>query len=815
MPARPPETIRQYRVEDKLGEGSSGAVYRAFDTHLERAVVVKVLHRQGGADGTERLLEEARLASAIEHPNVCAVYEAGEADGRPYLVMQYVPGRTLQDLLAGGGLAEPLALSLGVQVAAGLAAAHRHGVLHRDLKPSNVIVTDDGVAKILDFGLARRSGGPGLDAPPRPGRAGTVDSSRFGTTAYMAPEQFVMRRSTEQSDVWALGVVLFQMATGQHPFWVPALDTNRLIEAVQSLPVPSPVALRPGLDPAFAEVVLRALAKQPADRYGGAAEVRDALRTLARARDAAFAAPGEAAVPAPPAEGERAAGGLFSAIADRLLPARSGAAAPANALAVVPFRDDGSEPAPPYVGFALADAVAARLAEAPGLIVRPPRALRATAGADAAAGPVEAGRLLAAAWVLTGQFARADGGLHLAWRLLSVEDDAVVVGRTLRVETDDLVAAQDRLGDAVWTALQASGALPIAAPPTLRPAAAVDEADLPDDLAEDYLEARALLDSQARRSSPRADLDGARGAFGRVLERAPDFAPAHAGLGLALVRAVRYGYEGVGALLVAQRHLERALALDPSNIEATVYRAYTRLWRGEKERVRQDVQYLLQTAGADAEVHVGAGVVLHRDGLLDESVAAFSAALRLNPALGPRVYNLRARVHLYRQRPGPARRDLDRGLALEPAHTLLRVTDAVWHLRHGSPDRALAGLEGVVADNPDLRLAWPTLALARLRAGDADGATALMTDELLAQAAADGEMAYRVATFFAAAGDADEAHHWLRKTVYLGNHNAPWFLANPDWAAVREHAGVRQTLAEVARTQRRLRERWRRVLADR
>ncbi len=804
-----PDTIRQYRLDGKLGEGSGGAAYRAFDQHLRRTVVVKLLH---AADPTDRLLEEARLASSVDHPNVCAVYEAGDLDGQPYLVMQYVPGRTLQDLLASGPLSTPLALSLGVQIADGLAAAHRHGVLHRDLKPSNVMVTDEGLAKVLDFGLARRTS-PDADEPPAPGPAArrpSVVSSRFGTTAYMSPEQFATRRSTEQSDIWSLGVILFQMATGQHPFWAPSMDQARLSAAIQTGAAPDPARVRPEVDAGVAAVIRKALARQPEERFRYASEVRDALRTVARTLDPDQAT-APAPIPAPPAEAALERGGLLSALADRLLPGRV-APPPSGAVAVLPFADVGEPPGPAYVGFALADAVATRLAQAPALQVRPPRAFRSAR--HPSSDPVEAGRQLAAAHVLTGQFARSEAGLRLSWSLASVTDAVVVQGGVVEVGASDLVEAQGNVSDAVWHALQGSDALPIAPVPENRPQA-VDEGGLPDARIEDYLAARSLMDGQATQSSPQSYLTQAIEAFERVAAAAPAFAPAQVSLGVALTRYVRFGYGGVGHLLAAQRHLERGLSLDPLNIEAKLYQAYTLLWRGEKERARQDVQHLMRTASQDAEVWIGAGVVLQLDGLLAEALGALGTALRLRPAIGPRVYNLRARLHLYRQDPGAARREIERGLSVAPGHTLLRTTDAVWHLRHGDLGWAVGRLEEVVADDPELRLAHPTLAIALHRAGEPDAASALVTDDLLALSAADCEMAYRVATYFAVVGDDAAALDWLRKAVYLGNQNAPWLGANPDWAPTRARTPeVERVLQELSDAQPALHARWRRALHD-
>src|SRR6201996_6621926 len=209
-------TIKQYELVRRLGAGGSGIVYFANDTLLMRPVVLKVLKR--GMVSAEQMrttvLREARMASAIEHPNVCAIYEVGEEGEESFIVMQYVPGQSLDKLIARGPSSIQLVLSVGIQIADGLSAAHSLGIFHRDLKPANVMLTDGGLIKILDFGLARRlrpdqtefdpSGPASKRTVPLPGATYTA---RGGTIAYMAPEQFVTGQSSVQSDIFALGLI--------------------------------------------------------------------------------------------------------------------------------------------------------------------------------------------------------------------------------------------------------------------------------------------------------------------------------------------------------------------------------------------------------------------------------------------------------------------------------------------------------------------------------------------------------------------------------------------------------------------------------
>ena len=249
------KTIEHYEIVRRLGAGGSGVVYLANDTLLQRPVVLKIL--RAGLMSAEQLrttiLREARLASAIEHPNVCAIYEVGESSEGGYIVMQYVPGQSLDQLIAKGPANLQLVLSVGIQMADGLQAAHALGIFHRDLKPQNVMLTDGGLAKILDFGLARRlhpedaSFDPAKPALAKDASVAATYTARGGTIRYMAPEQFVTGQSSVQSDVWALGVILYELVSGRHPFARPDAEDFQVIRAIQFSDPPDLSEIVPGI----------------------------------------------------------------------------------------------------------------------------------------------------------------------------------------------------------------------------------------------------------------------------------------------------------------------------------------------------------------------------------------------------------------------------------------------------------------------------------------------------------------------------------------------------------------------------------------
>jgi serine/threonine-protein kinase len=810
------KTIEQYEIVRKLGAGGSGVVYLANDLSLQRPVVLKILRT--GALSAEQLrttiLREARLASAIEHPNVCAIYEVGETGDEGYIVMQYVPGQSLDRLITRGPAVLQLVLSIGIQIADGLQAAHALGIFHRDLKPQNVMLTDGGLVKILDFGLARRlppedtSFDPSKPALSRGASVAATYTARGGTIRYMAPEQFVTGHSSVQSDVWALGVILYELTSGRHPFARPDAEDFAIIRAIQfSEPFDIAEIVR-DISPELKSVIATCLEKTPGARYASAADVREALKTIMKAMQIETGViPGDAAanLPVSAAEQEMRNTGFLSMLAERFREPTVDRNAQ-NSLIVLPFTNLGATEAAPLYGFALADAIAARLARIPGLVIRPSSTLMQFSIAQM--DPLQVGQKLLVSFVLAGSFLRSDEGFDLNWQLLDVGTRSVRSGGAIRVASLDLVAVQTEISNEVFASLHGlpAGDQMDAARPAPR------DASLPGPVSEDYLQARAMLSSFMVRTGSRADLDRAEALFTEVTAKDPQFAAGWCGLGIAELQYVRHGFGGQIHVMHARRAFDEALKLDPTSTEANLYRIYMLLSRGEKESARHGVANLLASAANDWNVHMVAGMALRGDGMYDEALQQFSRALKLNPASAPILYNHRARVYHYQNQIELAGDELEKGLALEPRHPLLRTSAGYQQMRLGNLEEAIRILESVVRDDSSLRIAVPTLALCYVQVGNREQAAALLKDDTMAAAEADSEMAYRLATYFAVEGDSSEALHWLRRAIYLGNENYPWFQKNPSWNNLRTNADFDRILDDLKRGFRKNQKTWKRLL---
>ena len=282
------KTLGPYTIREKIGQGGMGTVYVGEDPRLLRRVAIKILPARQfeGAAEPQRFLHEARMASAISHPNICTIYDVGQQASWYYIVMEFVEGQTLREVLQQRRtLPEREAARIGAQIAGALTAIHARGIVHRDLKPDNVMLTPEGVVKLMDFGLARPAASP---APPQShGKksTGSVDTSQStfeGTVPYMAPEQVEKGVIDERTDVYALGALLFELLTGRPPFRAP--DSLSLMTRILDAPPPAPSDLQGGISAGTEALILAALSKSPKERPQSAAHMRKRLQAIASPR---------------------------------------------------------------------------------------------------------------------------------------------------------------------------------------------------------------------------------------------------------------------------------------------------------------------------------------------------------------------------------------------------------------------------------------------------------------------------------------------------------------------------------------------------
>lgn len=616
------ETLGHYEVLNPIGAGGMGEVFVARDPKLGRKVAIKMLPPRLTVerDTLSRFTQEARSASALNHPNIVTIHEVGTDDGTPFIVMEYIEGRDLRALIAEGQASTRTAVDIATQIADGLAAAHERGIVHRDLKPENIMVTRDGYVKILDFGLAKIMS-------PIDGRGentlqiempGTNPGTILGTVGYMSPEQATGRRIDFRSDQFALGAILYELVTGR-----PAFEGETAIDTLSAIlhADPEPIAKRnPRIPAQLGDIIKRLLEKSPDDRYASPRDLARELRLLREriiAEESGFHRMPPATTPARPIAIAVVAalglavfiGGLVFLARDRVIPgspvatASVASAESTKYLAVLGFQDLTGDPNGQLVVDGFAETLTARLAHFPTVQVMRPRA-----SDPATSDPRKAAKELGANLVLTGSMMRDGDRIRVTYTVVDANTGTVhrdLVDGT----TADLFGVQDRVADSVARNL-ALGTAP--SRPALDPAVSQRR----------YLEAVGHM----RRYDDDASIDAAIGIL-RDLGPSPS-------VQAALARAYLHKFQTTNdpqAAAAANEAAERALQADPQSLDVNITLGELRRQTGRyKEAVDAFVRVLSQQPN-NADAVLGLAETYKASGDVKNAEASYRRAIALQP----------------------------------------------------------------------------------------------------------------------------------------------------------------------------------------
>ena len=795
-------TLGNYKILEKLGEGGQGTVYKAIDSKLGRTLVIKVLPPEltSKEANLKRFEREARLASALDHPNICTIFDLNEINGIHFIAMQYIEGRNVRQLVNGRPLSLESALSIALQTADALAAAHSRGIIHRDIKAGNVMVTPSGQVKVLDFGLAKLLD---EDAARTSGIHHTEITEvgiPYGTATYAAPEQARGDRVDSRADIFSTGVLLYEMLAGTWPFQG---QTSVEVRHAVLNDEPKPISqMRPGRVPAKLQAIIdKALAKDPRNRYPKISYFAEDLRAVIRELGAE-SLPGidESTMPVAPKhltpanpvtralrwlKGNKSAENISGVSGKSPTRSRDPHQSPMTSLAdddrksvaILPFKNVGNEREIDFYQFSLADAVITELARVRSLVVRPSSVI--VKYQNKTVDPTEAGRELRVDAILTATFLRAGDRLRVTAQLLDVRTSEILWSERIDADASDIIGVQDtivqRIVEGLRLELSPDERVQLAKGTTMDAAAS-----------EEYMRGRDCLAKFIYHTIEREHLDASIEHFRRAIEIDPQFPLAYSALGSAYVNRVLKGLGQTGDHEKAQKVFGKALALDPKLLEARRHMVFIYLTDGQKQKAREEIELLRDEYPNDSGVQFVRGVVARLDGDYQTALRSFDRMVKLNPEEQVLASYNRARIFMYQQRYEEALAELDAGAALEPEHAVVKVFRARVLYYRGEIDEAAEILHQVLIRHPQMDGIRPILAICLSAQGQHTKANEQLTQKVRQVAEADYDISYWLASAYLLQGRQVEALRWLETAIGLGNENYRWFESDPNWTDMHE-----------------------------
>jgi serine/threonine protein kinase/tetratricopeptide (TPR) repeat protein len=700
------ETIAHYRIIEMIGLGGGGEVYLARDTSLERLVALKFLAQGSQSDrhARKRFMTEARAAAAIDHPYICKIFEIGKSDNRLYIVMEYVKGETLREALIKSSMPVKQRLRIALEIAEALRTAHAKGVVHRDLKPANIILTADGHIKVMDFGLAKRL--PVDEITIDRDQTTTMTGVAVGTPAYMSPEQAECRQVDSRSDIFSLGIILYEMLTGCHPFRkeVPVLTMMAIMSETPE-PLSSSWPECPG---ALARIVERMLEKDAALRYQSIGDAHTDLSELADS----FEVSGTVAQP------------------------------PVRSIAVLPFANLSTEQEKGYFSDGITEEIILQLNRISGLKVISRSSVMQYRCSDLDLDTI--GKQLMVDALLEGSVRWAGNRMRVSCELFDTRSRKHVWTDAYNLVVEDELGTQEEVADKIVTALEGS----LGGQEERTPAS-----DLPRslDAYQCFVKGRYYL----HRASA-ADLQKAIERFEAALEINPGYARGHAGLSICFAYAGHQGYLQVAETFPKVRTAAlRAVELDDGLAEARISMALLKLFHDwDFEGASAELQRAKELNPSSAEGYLLSSWYGAARGRFTDAVADARRAVELDPLSLMASLNLGWTL-MYASQLDPAIKVLDKILALNPDLAVARLCLATVMLQVDRGDEALAIIE---------RYAWcrGQLAQGYAMAGQRRQARDLV-EEIVASRSSEHDSAYDIGLTYLLLGDLEPGIDWLQE----------------------------------------------------